>query len=110
MGSLNADLEILGKLASTLHDLSQEAAQVKPKNAPDPNADDSLLSGVAASQITHDLIQGALISTAKNRLSETGDVMANVAKQYKDKDDSFADSLVQLYNSATGEWTVAQPK
>ncbi|MBF6331849.1 hypothetical protein [Nocardia transvalensis] len=108
--SLKVDLEILGKLSATLHDLAQKASEVKAKNAPDTKAEEPLLAGTAAAQITRDLIQGALIPTAKERLSETGDVMTNVAKQFKDKDDSAADALVQVYSSATGNWTVEQPK
>jgi hypothetical protein len=108
--SFQADLEILNQLSTTLHTLAKEAADVKAKNPPDPNADDPLLAGTAAGQITRDLIAGTLISTAKQRLSETGDIMADVAKQFKNQDDKAADALTALYTSATGDWTVEQPK
>jgi hypothetical protein len=103
--SFSVDLENLSKLAKTLHNLANDAANVKGKNPPDPNANDPLLSATAAGQITRDLITGALLPTAKARLNETGDVMTSVAAQFKSQDDKAADALITLYKNATGDWT-----
>ncbi|WP_040830356.1 hypothetical protein [Nocardia jiangxiensis] len=103
--SFKVDLENLGKLATTVRSLAKDAANVKGKTPPDPNATDPLLSGTAAAQITRDLITNALLPTAKARLDETGDVMTSVAAQFKSQDDKAADSLIALYKSATGDWT-----
>ncbi|MFI6869225.1 hypothetical protein [Nocardia sp. NPDC050406] len=104
--TFKTDLEILGNLGNTLHGLAAEAANAKPKNAATVWLDEPLLSGVAAAQIMTELIDNALIPTAKERLSETGDVMINAAKQFANMDESAADAFVDLYRKATGDWTV----
>ncbi|QIS18754.1 hypothetical protein [Nocardia terpenica] len=108
--TFKADLEILTKLGATLHNLAEEAGNIKVDNAPDPDAADQLLSARAAGAITKELIFGGLVATAKERLSETGDVMVDVATQFKNQDDNAADALVAAYNSATGAWTVEPTK
>ncbi|QIS10598.1 hypothetical protein [Nocardia arthritidis] len=102
--SLRTDLDIIAKLASTLHDLAGQAAGVKADNAPDPNADSPILSGRTAGEITRDLITNSLIPTAKERLNETGDVMSQAATQFQNMDDSAADQFIAMYNGATGDW------
>lgn len=105
--SLAVDLETLGKLATTLHGLAQEVAGIKPKDAPDPNAQGpKLQSEIGAGSITDELVYGALVATAKQRLDETGTVMTECATQFKNMDDSNYDKFVQAYNGATGDWTV----
>ncbi|MBY8858559.1 hypothetical protein K7711_18920 [Nocardia sp. CA2R105] len=98
------DLENLGKLATTVHNLAKDAACVQGEHPPDPNADNPLLSATAAGQITRDLITDALLPTAAARLRETGDVMTSVATQFKSQDERAADTLIAVYRSATGEW------
>ncbi|WP_067535986.1 hypothetical protein [Nocardia crassostreae] len=104
--TFKADLEILGKLGTTLHGLAQEAAQAKPKEAESPAPDEPLLSGVAAGQIMVDLVDNSLIPAAKERLSETGDVMINAVSEFASAEESSVDRFVTLYNQATGDWTV----
>lgn len=108
--SLAVDLEMLGKLATTLHGLAQEAGGIKAKDAPDPNADDPLSSAKAAGSITQDVVYGALIATAKQRLDETGTVMTDCATEFKNMDDSNADALVTAYTGGTGDWAVGTAK
>ncbi|WP_280449680.1 hypothetical protein [Nocardia brasiliensis] len=110
MGTFKADLEILEKLGSQLHDLAGDAAAVKPATTPASGSGKGLVSCTAAEEITRDLVQGALMAAVKERLTETGDVMTLLAKEYKDKDDSFANTLVDLYRNATGDWSVEPPK
>lgn len=109
--SLAVDLETLGKLSTTLHGLAQEVAGIKPKDAPDPNAKGAKLrSETGASSITQELVYGALVATAKQRLDETGTVMTECATQFKNMDDSNYDAFVKAYNGGTGDWTVESGK
>ncbi|MFD7844217.1 hypothetical protein ACFV4K_14935 [Nocardia sp. NPDC059764] len=104
--TFKADLDILEKLGGKLHDLAGEAAKAKPAAAATAGPDEKLLSGVAAGQIMADLIDNSLIPTAKERLSETGDVMINAAKTFAKAEESSVDSFVDVYRKATGDWTV----
>ncbi|MVU76093.1 hypothetical protein GPX89_02400 [Nocardia sp. ET3-3] len=106
--SLKADLDILGKLATTLHGYAQDAAGIKVKDAPDPKADNLLESAKAAGSITTDVVYGALIETAKQRLDETATVMTGCVKDFKNMDDTNYDSFVNVYNTGTGDWAVGQ--
>jgi hypothetical protein len=106
MATFNADLETLGKLANTLHDLARQADGVKPVH-PAASPNQSLLSPAAADSIEQDLLLGALIPTVKARLEETGDVMANIAKQFAAKDDDNAAQILDLYRQSLGDWTAS---
>ncbi|MEV6071835.1 hypothetical protein AB0L82_35300 [Nocardia sp. NPDC052001] len=108
--SLAVDLEILGKLATTLHGYAQEAAGIKPQDAPDPNAKNGLRSAFAAGSITQEVVYGALVATAKQRLDETGTVMTECATAFKNMDDSNYDAVVTAYNQGTGDWNVGSGK
>ncbi|MCX4092091.1 hypothetical protein [Nocardia sp. alder85J] len=103
------DLDILGRLASTLHGFAQEVAAIKPKDAPDPNTTGAQLVSVAgAGEITRELVYGALVATARQRLDETGTVMTACVTEFKNAEDSNYDDFVAAYNGGTGSWT-AQP-
>ncbi|MGO4615638.1 hypothetical protein AB4305_14785 [Nocardia sp. 2YAB30] len=106
MGTFKADLETLGKLGTTLHDLAREAEGVKPKRTSDVSPHEKLQSVSAGLLLESEQLLGVLIPTVKERLGETGDVMANVARQYKDTDDSNAGNIMDLYRKSTGDWTV----
>lgn len=105
MGTLKADLEILEQLGAKLHSLADEAAKVRPNRPLGPHSNSVLVSVTAGEQITTDLLMKTLLPTITERLGETGDVMANVARQYKDTDDSNADQIMDVYRQATGDWT-----
>lgn len=107
--SLAVDLEVLSKLATTLHGFAQEVAGIKPKDVPDPKGL-QLQSATGASKITDELVYGALVATAKQRLDETGTVMTECATEFKNMDDSNYDKFVQAYNGGTGDWTVESGK
>lgn len=105
MGTLRADLELLETLGSTLHGLATRAEQVKPKRAAGPASSPVLASVAVGEQITTDLIQNTLLPAVKERLGETGDVMINVAREFKNRDDANAETIAAMYGAATGEWT-----
>lgn len=106
MATFNADLETLGKLGTTLHDLARQAGETTPIHPPaSPNQ--SLLSPQAADSIEQDLLLGALIPTVKTRLEETGDIMANIAKQFAAKDNDNAAQILDLYRQSLGDWTAS---
>ncbi|WP_062989887.1 hypothetical protein [Nocardia anaemiae] len=104
MGTLKADLEILEQLATKLHNLADEAAKVRPKRPIGPHTSPVLVSVTVGEQITTDLLMHTLLPTVKERLGETGDVMANVAREYKNADDNNADQIMNIYRQATGDW------
>ncbi len=103
--TFKADLEILGKLGSTLQELARDADAVKPNRDHDASKHSPLLSATAADLIERELFLETLMPTVKERLTETGDVMASVARQYKDSDGSNADMILDLYRKSTGDWT-----
>lgn len=132
MGTFAADVEELLTLGGVLHGLAEEAAalSVGPSadvpsnsffsplsiptrgfsNSPSgtwspPLATSSVLSSfVEASSISRELIDGALVSSLKERLGETGDIMVNVAEQFRNRDEQSATELATTYTNATGDW------
>ncbi|MEV4237992.1 hypothetical protein AB0J47_22760 [Nocardia sp. NPDC049737] len=105
MGTFKADLEQLGKLGTTLHNLAREAEGAKPKRTAEVGSPEQLQSVGAGLLLESEQLLGVLIPTLKERLSETGDVMANVAQQFKDADESNAGNIMDLYRKSTGDWT-----
>ncbi|WP_446223952.1 hypothetical protein ACTWPB_01425 [Nocardia sp. IBHARD005] len=88
-----------------MHGLAARAEQVTPKRPMGPASNPALASVAAGEQITTDLVRNTLLPAAKERLGETGDVMVNVATEYKNSDDSRAAAIAATYGAATGEWT-----
>ena len=106
MGTFKADLEQLGKLGTTLHDLARAAEGVKPKRTAEVASAEQLQSVGAGLLLENEQLLGVLIPTLGERLSETGAVMTNVAQQFKDTDESNAADIMDLYRKSTGDWTV----
>jgi hypothetical protein len=104
MGTLKADLETLEQLGARLHNLAGDAAKVRPNRPAGVHTDPVLVSVKVGEEITKDLLMNTLLPTVKERLDETGDVMTNVARQYKNTDDSNADKIMNEYRQATGDW------
>lgn len=100
--TLQADLEILGKLGATLHDLATRAGQAKPEHPANPPQ--SLLCVPAADQLEKDLLVGTLVPAVKARLDETADVMTTLARHFEDADDRNADRIVDWYRQCVGDW------
>jgi hypothetical protein len=61
-----------------------------------------------ASEIARDIVDSALVSALKERLSETGEVMVNVANQFRNGDDRALEVAMDTYTDATGDWVVPE--
>ena len=50
------------------------------------------------------------MSAIKERLGETGDVMQNVANEYRDADEALVSvqTVATIYTHATGDWDVPE--
>ncbi|MBO0853417.1 MAG: hypothetical protein J2P18_06575 [Nocardia sp.] len=116
---MNVDLDALESLSKTLHDLAGKAGAEKigPAAGPFINANagiaaqapDAVLTSVqAAADVCHNLIEGDLVPAIQTRLKTTGDVMADLAKTYRGKDDSNADSLISAYKNSVGDWSAQE--
>ncbi|AWK70502.1 hypothetical protein CBI38_01890 [Rhodococcus oxybenzonivorans] len=106
-GTLKADLDQLEKLGAVLRGLAGEAGSLRvgPAAGPFMSSPGGVMSSVLeACSISGDLIDGSLVPALVERLGETGDVMINVAREYRDQDDASADRFVAAYTDATGDW------
>lgn len=63
-----------------------------------------LSSYLEASSISSELIDGVLVPSLTERLGETGDIMVNVAEQFRSRDEQSAADLATTYTDATGDW------
>ena len=112
MVNLKADLEQLEKLGQVLHNLAAEAGVLKTGPAAGPylsTPGGMMPSVLEASSISGDLVDRALVPAIKERLGETGDVMVNVAKEFKNQDQASADKIIAIYSDATGDWSAQEP-
>lgn len=108
--TLQADLDHLRSLGRELYDLAGEAKNLSmtsgqgmaalPARPPWEKAFNE------ASTIARDIVDGALIPGIRERLSETGDVMINVAQQFAAGDNPNEHDVASTYTNATGEWAV----
>ena len=111
MTPFSADLDELTRLSSILHDLAAEASAVRTGPAAGPylsTPGGMMPSVLEASSISVDLVDGALVAAIEERLGETGEIMTNVAEQYRNQDASNADALAATYTAATGEWSAEE--
>jgi hypothetical protein len=49
-----------------------------------------------------------LVAAVKERLSETGEIMVNVANQFRNGDDEALEVAMNTYTDATGGWDVPE--
>lgn len=63
-----------------------------------------------ASNIAHDLVDSALVDAVKERLGETGDVMIDVANEYREADQRTISegTVMTIYSNATEDWDVPE--
>ena len=61
-----------------------------------------------ASSIARDLVDTTLVAAVKERLSETGQIMINVASQFRNGDDEALEVAMNTYTDATGDWDVPE--
>lgn len=118
-------MDRLAGLGATLQSLANEAAALR--TGPSAGGYLSMLGGMEpaaggylsvpggmepavleASSIAHDLVDTTLVTTVKDRLSETGQIIVDVANQYRDADEDRIglDAVMARYSKATGAWHV----
>jgi hypothetical protein len=118
-------MDRLGNLGSVLQGLAGEAAALK--TGPSASAfdlplgtlfqpglrfpltfADPLGSVVEARDIANNVVDALLVPAVTERLSETGEIMVNVADQFRNADDEALEVAVTTYTDATGDWDVPQ--
>lgn len=107
MGELDADLDVLGSLASTLRGLTDEAGAIRVGAVAGPYA--SGPGGVpgsvlTAAELSDAVIDGALLPAVLERLSETCEIIGHVVTAYRDRDGAAGTELGAAFTAATGEW------
>jgi hypothetical protein len=112
-GVFRVELDRLAGLGPVLQGLATDAASLRTGSAAGPYL--SAPGGVEpavleASGIAHDLVDTTLVATVKNRLSETGQLMVDVANQYRNADESTTklSTVMATYTNATGTWDVPE--
>ena len=110
---LRVELDRLAGLGLTLHGLANEAASLATGQAaglscPAPVSGGTEPAVLQAFSIAHDLIDTTLVTTIKDRLSETGHIMVDVANQYRNADEATTSlaAVMKTYTNATGTWDV----
>lgn len=116
--TLRVELDRLHGLGATLHGLAEEAGGLKTSYTyygTPPTLDSSGLGGMEpavqeAISINVDVVNSLLVASIKERLSETGDVMQNVANEYREADEATVslDTVMTIYGNATGDWDVPE--
>ena len=104
MGTLKVDLDVLQDLGRRVNALGEEADGFRIGMGTAIRGD-GMPSVRTAIEISHQIVDAALIPAIKERLTETGDVMVNIANEYKDQDERNAELMVSAYRNAIGDWT-----
>lgn len=107
--SLNADLDVLARLGGELNDLGSKMVDYLIGDTAQGPKPDGMSSAIVAVDISHSLVDRSLIPAIQERLSETGDVMVGIAREYRDQDEQNVGALVNAYNTGLGSWTVEEP-
>ena len=112
MGTFQTDVDELERLGGVLHGLAAEAGALRVGSAAGPflSVQGGILASVAeASSISGELVDEALVPALDERLGETGDVMINVAKEFRTLDEQSAADLAATFTAATGDWNPEEP-
>jgi hypothetical protein len=106
--TLHVEMERLAGLGPVLQGLAGEAARLNSDlpMCPIPGAMEPAV--LEASEIARDVVDSALVSALKERLSETGEIMVNVANQFRNADDEALEVAMDIYTDATGDWVVPE--
>ncbi|KWX23506.1 hypothetical protein [Mycolicibacterium wolinskyi] len=102
--SLKADLDQMRTVGGHLRGLAVEVTGMKfgPMMM---GTDSAALKSVGAMQnIQYNVLNTTLIPTCSERLSETGDIMINIADKFQNGDESKLLDVVNTFNKATGTW------
>jgi hypothetical protein len=100
-------MDRLAGLGPILQGLAGEASQLGP-SAPFCPVQGIEPAVSEAVDIAQDLVDTTLLAALKERLSETGEIMVNVANQYRTADDEALEVATQTYTEATGDWVVPE--
>ena len=106
--TLLVEMERLAGLGPVLQGLADEAAALNsdlPMCAIPGAMEPAVLE---ASEIARDIVDSALVNALKERLSETGEIMVNVANQFRNGDDEALEVAMETYTDATGDWVVPE--
>lgn len=101
---LKADLDQMRTVGGQLQGLGREVTGLKfgPMMI---GTDSAALKSVGAMQsIQYSVLNTTLIPTCSERLSETGDIMINIADSFQQGDESKIMDVVHTFNKATGTW------
>jgi hypothetical protein len=106
--TLRVEMERLEGLGPVLQGLAEEAGGLNSDlpMCPVPGAMEPAV--LEASEIARDIVDSALVSALKERLSETGEIMVNVANQFRNADEGELDVAMDTYTDATGDWVVPE--
>lgn len=107
MGGLIVDLEMLGVLQGTVSGLTGEASalRVGPAGGPFVSGTGGVPGAVlTASEVSAALVDGALLSSVRERLSETAEIIGHIAAEYRTRDEAASADLAARFSAATGEW------
>ncbi|MBF6183524.1 hypothetical protein [Nocardia otitidiscaviarum] len=107
--TLKADLDILGKLSTTVQGLARDVDGIKMENPPNPDADSPLQSVNAAGRMSVEVVYGGLVASAKQRLNEISAVMAECVTQFQSTEDENAAALAAAYKGGTAGFVAEVP-
>ena len=112
-GVLRVELDRLAGLGPILRGLADDAANLRtgPSAGPYLSVPGGMEPAVVeASSIAHDLVDTTLVTAVKNRLSETGQIVVDVANQYRNDDEATTtlNTVMATYTNATGTWDVPE--
>jgi hypothetical protein len=106
--TMHVEMERLAGLGPVLQGLAEETGQLNSDlpMCPIPGAMEPAV--LEASEIARDIVDSALVSALKERLSETGEIMVNVADQFRNADEEALEVAMETYTEATGDWVVPE--
>lgn len=124
MTILRVEMDRLAGLAQALYGLAEEAGGLsKAKSVSNPLAlataaqrgltsmgKDVPTAVTEALSIDHDLVSGQLVPSVRERLYETGKVLADTAHRFRGADDVTVGvgTAMTAYTNATGDWKVPE--
>ena len=115
--TLHVEMDTLARLGPILEGLADDAAKLNSDLPMCPVPGRMQPAVLEAAEIARDLVDSALVSALKERLSETGEIMVNVAKEYRTADEPETgldttpvtlESVTAIYLRATGDWDVPE--
>jgi hypothetical protein len=102
--TLQADLDQLRSVGGYLQGLGAEVTALKFGPMMTGTDSAALKTFGAMTRIQYDVLNTTLIPSCSERLSETGDIMINVADKFKNADESKVLDVASTFTKATGTW------